>query len=389
MSQLCIFNPDHDLALAHGANHYVSPTSAVKFAADAACLPLWLFDDAMVLAGGEPLPDTFRDIADRCGVPLQVATSWPEAVRCDRVLPWGWNHNLARGLRKNGVPAALLPDDTQLSQIRALSHRRLSRQAMLFLQERIPGTAERPLPATELTAIEEVERFVARHGEVVLKMPWSGSGRGLRLVKGTMTTHQRGWAAQSIRKYGCVMGELYYDVVQDFAMEFEVGEKPAFCGYSLFTTRHGVYQENLLLSDAMIEHRLSAYVKPSHLHAVREALEEFLALHVAPCYQGVVGVDMFVYQKDGKYCLNPVVELNLRMTMGLAASLFYRRHVGEGSVGRWRLRYLPAPNALLEEDATLRARYPLQVEQQKIVSGYLSLTPVYEDTAYAVQCLLT
>ena len=144
MPQLCIFNPDHDLALAHGANHYVSPTSAVKFAADAACLPLWLFDDAMVLAGGGPLPDTFRDIADRCGVSLQVAASWPEAVRCDRVLPWGWNHNMARSLQKNGVPTALLLTDPQLEKIRQLSHRRLSRQAMLFLQERIPDTAERP-----------------------------------------------------------------------------------------------------------------------------------------------------------------------------------------------------------------------------------------------------
>lgn len=389
MAQLCIFNPDHDLALAHGANHYVSPTSAVKFAVDAALLPLWLFDDVQVFTAAPSLSGAFRDVADCCGVPLQVTASWPEAARCDRVLPWGWNYNLARSLQKNGVPTALLPTDPQLEKIRQLSHRRLSRQAMQFLQERIPDTAERPLPATELTTIEVVEHFVEEHGEVVLKMPWSGSGRGLRLVKGAMTTHQRGWAAQSIRKYGCVMGELYYTVVQDFAMEFEVKEKSVFCGYSLFTTRHGVYQENVLLSDAMIEHRLSAYVKPSHLHAVRDALEEFLALNVAPCYQGIVGVDMFVYQKDGKFYLHPVVELNLRMTMGLAASLFYRRHVREGSVGRWRLRFLPAPNALMEEDAALRARYPLRVEQQKIVSGYLSLTPVYEDTAYAVQCLLT
>ena len=389
MATLCIFNPDHDLALAHGANHYVSPTSAVKFAVDAALLPLWLFDDARAFTTAPSLPDAFRDVADCCGVPLQVTASWPEAARCDRVLPWGWNHNLARSLQKNGVPTALLPTGPQLEKIRQLSHRRLSRQAMQFLQERIPNTAERPLPATELTSIEEVEHFVSQHGEVVLKMPWSGSGRGLRFIKGAMTTHQRGWAAQSIRKYGCVMGELYYAVVQDFAMEFDLSESPFFCGYSLFTTRHGAYQENLLLSDSMIEERLSAYVKPSFIHSVREALEEFLAFHVAPYYQGVVGVDMFVYQKDGKYCLHPAVELNLRLTMGLAASLFYRRHVREGGVGRWRLRFLPAPNALLEEDAALRARYPLRVEQGRVVAGYLSLTPVFADTEYAVQCWLT
>ena len=61
----------------------------------------------------------------------------------------------------------------------------------------------------------------------------------------------------------------------------------------------------------------------------------------------------------------------------------------ERSVGRWRLRYLPDENALLEEDAALRSRYPLRVEQGRVVAGYLSLTPVYADTEYAVQCWLT
>lgn len=389
MSQLCIFNPDHDLALAHGSTHYVSPASAMKFAADVALLPLWLFDDARVFTTAPSLPDAFRNTAARLSVPLQVVASWHEVARCDRILPWGWNHNLARSLQKNGVATALMPTDPQLEKIRELSHRRLSRQAMQFLQERLPDTAERPLPATELTSIEEVDHFVAQHGEVVLKMPWSGSGRGLRLIKGTMTTHQRGWAAQSIRKYGCVMGELHYAVVQDFAIEFDLSQSPSFCGYSLFTTRHGVYQENLLLSDAMIEQRLSAFVKLSLIHEVRDALEKFLALHVAPYYQGVVGVDMFVYQKDGEYYLHPVVELNLRLTMGWAAHQFYSRYVREGSMGRWRLRYLPDENALLEEDAALRARYPLRVEQGRVVAGYLSLTPVYAGTEYAVQCWLT
>lgn len=389
MATLCIFNPDHDLALAHGSTHYVSPTSAVKFAADAASLPLWLAEDAMVCAKQPPLPASFIEMAHRCGLQVQITDTWHEAAQCERILPWGWNHNLARSLQKNGVATALMPTDQQLEKIRELSHRRLSRQAMQFLQERLPDTAERPLPATELTSIEEVDHFVSQHGEVVLKMPWSGSGRGLRLIKGTMSSHQRGWAAQSIRKYACVMGELYYSVVQDFAMEFDLSESPFFCGYSLFTTRHGAYQENLLLSDSMIEERLSAYVKPSFIHSVREALEEFLAFHVASYYQGVVGVDMFVYQKDGEYYLHPVVELNLRLTMGWAAHRFYQRHVWEGSVGRWRLRYLPAENALLEEDAELRARYPLRVKQGRVVAGYLSLTPVCADTEYAIQCLLT
>ena len=49
MNQLYVFNPDHDLALAHGMTHYVSPASAVQFATDAAVLPAWIFNDGYLL----------------------------------------------------------------------------------------------------------------------------------------------------------------------------------------------------------------------------------------------------------------------------------------------------------------------------------------------------
>lgn len=382
---LFIFNPDHDLALAHGTNHYMSPTSALQFASDAATLPLWMFPQATVPILASTLPEKFLSLLKECKMTSPLLSDSQNLDDFSTIQAWGWNHNLVQQLLKRGISAEKLPSAEQLERIRQLSHRRLTIRAAEFLRNRVRHPELLPMAASELTDMAEVEGFIAARGEVILKMPWSGSGRGLRKIIGEMSTHQSGWAAQSIRKYGCVMGEPYHTVVQDFAMEFEIDTLPKFSGFSLFSTHNGVYQENLLLSDAAIENALCRYVSRETLAEYRDILLDFLKAEVAPFYRGFVGVDMFVYQKDNAYFVNPFVEFNIRMTMGLASRLFFDQWMREGAQGRWRLRYLSAQNALFEEDKELSQQYPLEIEDGKIVSGYLSLTPIMPQTQYAVQ----
>lgn len=385
LDTLFIFNPDHDLALAHGTNHYMSPNSALQFASDAAALPIWLFPQAKVPFLPTVLPENFLDLLKRCDM---TSVLLPDSQNLDdfsTIQAWGWNNNLVQQLLKRGISAEKLPSAAQLECIRQLSHRRLTLRAADFFRTHARHPELLPKSASELTDLAEVERFIVDNGEVILKMPWSGSGRGLRKIIGKMSTHQKGWVAQSIRKYGCVMGESHYTVIQDFAMEFEVNTLPNFCGYSLFSTHNGVYQENLLLSDVAIENTLCRFVSRATLKEYREILLDFLKEEVAPHYRGFVGVDMFVYQKDGVYYVNPFVEFNIRMTMGLASRLFFNRWLREDARGCWRLRYLPTQNALFEEDKEFSLQYPLQISEGKIVSGYLSLTPISSQTQYAVQ----
>ena len=60
-----------------------------------------------------------------------------------------------------------------------------------------------------------------------------------------------------------MIGEPFYDKLLDFAMEFFADEwgQVHFIGYSLFETdKRGVYKENLLAADRVIEERISTYV---------------------------------------------------------------------------------------------------------------------------------
>jgi hypothetical protein len=48
---------------------------------------------------------------------------------------------------------------------------------------------------------------------------------------------------------------------------------------------------------------------------------------IAPHYNGYLGIDMMLYwDENGKIALNPCVEVNLRMTMGMVTAAMGSRH---------------------------------------------------------------
>lgn len=388
MNQLYVFNPDHDLALAHGMTHYVSPASAAQFATDAAVLPAWIFDDGYLLVNKDVTDSDFLSLCKKLNIRSRWVTNegLTDILREDNrieVVPWGWNYTFRQKMADSGVDVACLPTMQDLENIRRLSHRRLTIAALQFLNRKNAAN-DYPLPL-ELTTIEAVDDFVKLHGDVVLKLPWSGSGRGLRRVVGEMTEHQRGWARQSIRKHGCVMGEIFRNVVQDFAMEFHCGAEVGFCGYSLFSTHNGVYQGNVLMSDAAIESHLAQFISPMQIAETQHSLLQFLEAEVRPFYQGPVGVDMFVFQEDNQYRLDPCVEINLRMTMGLLANRFCRNYLADGATGTMSLEYRVPAGELYAEHLAMNENFPPVMADGKLVSGSVTLSPVLPETCYTVQ----
>ena len=389
-NNLLLFNPDHDLALAHGRTHYVPPASAAAFAADAAPVVSWLTRDAAVLVPEQTLPDEFlrqlQELRKECRwVTLRDLPELP----LEKVVPWGWNYNIWERLKKWGVSDSTLPMDTEITEIQRLSHRRTAVAAMQFLRDRAPRPDQLPLPAQELHSLEEADRFFRDHADVMFKMPWSGSGRGLRHVVTTMSTHQRGWIGQSIRKHGCILAEPFCSVIQDFAMEFQCEGDVRFEGYSLFETHNGVYLANTLLSDDAIENHLSQWIDIQLLAEYRSLLAQFIQQEIAPYYKGCVGVDMFVYRKDGDFFVNPAVELNLRMTMGLLANRFVREYMAPGATGTMSVEYRPRAGELYEELQALKKKFPPVFADGKLMSGCITLSPVLPETCYTVQVIVT
>ena len=138
-----------------------------------------------------------------------------------------------------------------------------------------------------------------------MKAPWSGAGRGLRWVHGSLTAIDRDWLLKTVASQRCVIAEPRRDVVADLALEYMNG---AFFGYSYFKTGSGVYKENVPWTDARIESTFP-------VREARVRIESWLEAHIWTRYRGPLGVDLMFCADDSIH----LSEINFRHTMGMIA----------------------------------------------------------------------
>ena len=141
------------------------------------------------------------------------------------------------------------------------------------------------------------------------------------------------------------------------------------------------------MSDDAIEKHLSQWIDIQILAEYRNLLTRFIQEEIAPYYKGCVGVDMFVYRKDGEFFVNPAVELNLRMTMGLLANRFVREYMALDATGTMSVKYRPRAGELYEEQQSLQKKFPPVFADGKLISGCITLSPVTPETCYTVRII--
>lgn len=401
-----IFNPQHDMCLADGSGSFIPPAAILEFARKCRWVERFMCGE---------------ESCGECGACEEGGLQAEgEQGAVTSIVPWGWNRCLKESLIKEGVPRVLLPDDVQLDFIREASRRETALELLEFLHgegeyaggkgfifslesdqvakddqmaegEQVAESGQMPkceqaaecelvaddcgtfssvpvIPSNYRIAaysMDEIEEFLHLNGRVVLKAPLSGSGKGIRFVAGELMETDRGWCKRILQRQGAVVVEQRMEIVQEFAVLFEVvGDVPGggksagnsrvkFRGYSLFYASNGAYKGNLLASNEFIEEHLCKYIPLEELRRVRLRVERFLHEKLAGRYVGFVGVDQFVaeelqaagvtesqgaavvrQQDDGlqkavkgssgrKYLWNPAMEINLRMTMGLVARNIY------------------------------------------------------------------
>lgn len=313
--RLHIFNPEHDLALAANIANYTAPHAGRQLRRDLGFIPaLWADEGDFVLV--EDIDDAY-DKASRLGAiynkvefvtPLQLSEIFKNTMLVDSIHPWGWDKSLVHQLQSMGCPEIMLPTPSTLEKIRQLSNRRW---AASHLQ-------------TDVDYVEDVkslEDVIARKGKVVIKAPWSCSGRGVRYVEDSSDKAVLRWAENVIKQQGGVTVEPYYNKVYDFGMEFEAKDgKVVYRGLSLFDTIKATYSGNVLATEKEKEEMFASYVSHDRLQEIREEVIRQLEPALHQVYSGPFGVDMMIYTDgDGQLQVNSCVELNLRRTMGHVA----------------------------------------------------------------------
>ena len=333
MVDVYLFNPEHDLALAHGAHNYTAPPFARQLRHDLRLLPAWLAtagsyvvipDDCSVDEDARWLHDHHLDIT-----PVTISRM-ADLGNC-RIHPWGWDATLRHQLLACGIADCNVPNVDELHWVRQLSHRRVTIAVHQSL-----SAAFSPCPV-ELDNYGDVCSFMFAHPGCYLKMPWSGSGKGIyRVIDPTGDQHVHRWIKGALKRQGSLLCEVGLERVQDFAIECHCRDgKTLLTGYSIFDSDfHSQFGSGRVARMEELHcHLLNMY--PSLDTLVAEVLAALDSI-VAPHYNGPLGVDMMMYRDDNKgLAVNPCVEINLRMTMGMVVAALGQCHDlrGQFSIG--------------------------------------------------------
>lgn len=336
--KLHIFNPEHDLALAANIDNYTAPHAGRQLRHDLGYIPaLWADEGDFVLV--DDIDDAYEHIYNKVEfvTPLQLTEIFKNTMLVDSIHPWGWDKALVYQLRNLGCPEIMLPTHDSLEKVRNVSGRQW---AAKHLQQDV-------LVVDNVNLLKDI---ITEKEKIVIKAPWSSSGRGVRyvalnkdieskLVGGNDLEANLRWAANVIKQQGAVTVESYYNKVCDFGMEFEVMDgKVIYRGLSLFQTIKGAYTGNILATEEEKEEllcsqasskidnkgcacgRIDFFNMKDTLRKVREKIISTMQPVLHDFYSGAFGVDMMIYV-DTQGCLqvNPCVELNLRRTMGHVA----------------------------------------------------------------------
>ena len=377
--ELYIFNPDADLALAHGGENYIAPASARRMAADLAILPAWYACEGdAVLAPSAYNADFLQRMHDVLGLDIKLAT-YPELSDYAAALPvpWGWNLALRRQLVRGGFPLENLPSADTLHAYRRWASREQVAGCLSAFKD-IPFCRGESWNLKDLSACRA---FVECQGHTLLKAPWSGSGKGLCWCASGFTRSVSGWCARVLREQGCVVASPVYDKVADFAMEFySDGSSVKFKGYSVFyNNAQFSYDTALVASEEMLEQKISSFIDREDLLTVREMMEVCLTHYIAPAYIGDLGVDMMIYNDSGKSRIMPIVEVNMRTTMGMVAAVLGNKIVEKGKMGKMSILFHKNPDIAKEYLSAIKKSV---IKNGRLVAGGLSLVPQYSDSQY-------
>ena len=324
---LHIFNPEHDIALAYDNKYFTAPHAGRQMRHDLDYLPvLWAKDGDYILVENVNSARIHARRFMSYGQQVHFIDSDNIEQIIDEVkevMPWGWDSAIKFQLKQLGIKANVLPTDENLSAIRELSNREYASHVLRELRELLD---EDILIGESFCArnVAELTSLLKKIDKAVIKAPWSSSGRGVRYIDTMIDPAILNWANNVIKQQGNIMVEPYYNKVKDFGMEFIVDKDGVhYVGLSVFHTMNGAYIGNSLEKEEVKQELLSTYIAVPVLNNIAQTLETLLSKQLTGIYYGALGVDMMIVangsREDVGFKLHPLVEINLRRTMGHVA----------------------------------------------------------------------
>lgn len=218
-----------------------------------------------------------------------------ERIEDRKIEDWGASLAIQKWAAEQRIPYRM-PD---WDAVRAVNSK-------VFSFTRSPRLPSSELLETEKEALLWIEKTP---GPKVLKTPFGTAGRGHFLIPGS--SHLPQFLRKELAK-GPLIGEPWVERILDFSTQWKDGE---LLGATRFENApNGSYRATLAGPRETV-FAGSTWALEEHLAAVQPLLQEIHALG----FFGHLGIDAFIYKRNGKEALQPVVEINGRKTMSWAA----------------------------------------------------------------------
>lgn len=333
-----IFNPEHDIALSANSKFWTAPHAGRQLRSDLGWLPvLWANDgDVIVVNDIQQAENSAKKIKLTLpNVEFVAMANLTKSIKGEdiNIMPWGWDISIVQQLQRAGIDARYLPTDGQLNRIRELSDRRTSSKLLHDMCVAFPFCIGE---SKALNSVEQIYETEKEWGRIVLKAPWSSSGRGVRYMD-DRPQNTLIWAEKTIKSQGHIMAEKFLDKVVDFGMEFyaHTDGSVSYEGLSLFNTTGGAYTGSILATEDEKMSALTHYLDKTLYVDIQLYICEWMKNELNNVYSGPFGVDMMICKtEDDGLKINPCVEINLRRTMGHVALAISPKQNGQQEVMR-------------------------------------------------------
>lgn len=382
------FNPTCELAVANGSFSYQAPLLLREMEQNLAILPFaFATEDDFVLTENAPLYE-FQQKLRQAGfnLPKFCALNELEAMP-DRsfssICPWGWSpaaHFILKNLKEKCLENFKRSKVFRWNEAhKSLFERSTSLDFLNGLLNRNPPDwfVSKDLAGEKVSSSDEIEQLLAKHGSLVLKAPLSSSGRGIQMIrKSSLNTANKQWISGVLKQQNYLIAEPFLEKIIDLSFQFQIKSESEieYLGHSVFDTNtNGQYQGTFIRPDLQ---KMLPEADPNlseMIFTTTEILGETLKKSIfSQSYQGFLGIDAMIFRQDSKLKIQPCVEINCRMNMGIL-TLFIEKIIHPEARGKFALFYGKQGEfkSFVEKQEKLG---PPEFCDGKLYSGFLPLT---------------
>jgi len=387
-ARIFYFNPTCELAVANGSFSYMPPLLLQEMERDLAILPFIFATENDFVITETKLSGKYIEQLNNWGfkVPGFCTLSELESMTTDSfeaICPWGWSpaaHFKLKKLKEKCSEKFKSNPSYNWQQTHQLLFERSTSLNILndiLTNNQQPWFINKSLTGVKVTGLYEIEKLMKEHQSLVVKAPLSSSGRGIQIIRSkTLNNSNQAWISGVLKQQNYLIAEPYLEKLADFSFQFQITESAEidYLGVTFFETNsNGQYKGTLIntsLADIFPDENLKE-LEEMISKTAKIIGEELKSSVYSKVHRGFLGIDAMVFRNENQIMIQPCIEINCRMNMGILTILL-QNYIQREAKGKFELFYGQKGNFEIFAEREHKLNPPVIVNG-KINAGFFPL----------------